>query len=77
MWKWISAVLAGALATLTIIFTTQKPDNIIVDGDYIEKQKKTDNSKFKSKKGLFGFFKADPNRKAARKAKRILRREKK
>ena len=76
MWKYLSALLAGALATLTIIFTTRKPDNIIVDGDYIEKQKKVDNSKIKAKKGMFGFLKRDPDKKAARKKRRALRKEK-
>lgn len=77
MWKYISALLAGALATLTIIFTTQKPDNIIVDGDYIEKQKKTDNTKIKAKKGFLGFLKRDPDKKAARKERKALRKQNK
>lgn len=77
MWKYISALLAGALATLTIIFTTQKPDNIIVDGDYIEKQKKTDNTKIKAKKGILGFLKRDPDKKAAAKKRKALRKQKK
>lgn len=77
MYKYLSALLAGALATLTIIYSTQKAKVINVANDYIEKQKKTDNSKFKAKKGLFGFLKSDPDKKAARKAKRILRRSKK
>lgn len=77
MWKYISAVLAGALATLTIIFTNRKPENINVSGDYIKDQKVKDNRKVKAKKGMFGWLERDPDKKAAAKKRRALRRKKK
>jgi len=77
MYKYLSALLAGALATLGIIYATQKAKVINVANDYIEKQKKTDNTKIKAKKGIFGFLKGDPGKREARKKRRALRKQNK
>jgi len=77
MWKSISMFLGGALTALLIYLKVKDPEEINVSGDYIEKQKKTDNTKIKAKKGIFGFLKRDPENKAERKRKRVLRKSKK
>jgi len=77
MWKYITAVLAGALATLGIVFATQKPKNITVEGDYLEDPKIKDNRKIKAKKGILSFLERDPDKKAAAKKRRALKKQKK
>jgi hypothetical protein len=76
MWKELALILIGVVACGVYFYKTKKPEVTNVAGDLIEEQKLKDNSKFKAKKGMFGFLKRDPDKKAARKAKRILKNEK-
>ena len=52
-----------------IVFPRNKTTN--VSGDLIESQKKKDNSKVKTRRGIFGWLKRDENKKIARKLMRI------
>jgi hypothetical protein len=67
-------MLILGIALDQIIFPRTKTIN--VQDDYIESQKVKDNSKRKTRSGLFGWLKRDPEKKKAREEKRRLRKKK-
>lgn len=75
IWKTLTIFLLGIVAGY-FIFPKEEINNI--QGDLIEEQKIKDNRKNKSKKkGLFGWLKRDPKKKAERLARKELRKQNK
>lgn len=84
IWKYIATFFMGLAAGLALAFRIKKPETVVNQNIKKMKTRGTGNTQEatmnnvlpesgKSKKGVFGFLKGDPEKKAARKAEKEAR----
>ena len=77
MWQYIALISLGINISFIAYLKFKKPEIVNVQGDLIESQKVKDNSKVKNRKGMFGWLKLDPKKKAERLKEKELRKQNK